>query len=473
MSGWASIYNNTRAMLRFQGEALARLQEQAVTGARVNRPSDAPADAFKILQTRGEAARLETYSGNLSDVLDSREIMSNVFQDITTALSRARTLASQAATGTYTASQRQPVASEINSLLEQVVALANTEHRGQRLFGGGVSGEAYTVRREGNQIVGVDYVGGSQAATVPVAPGIGYGAVMVGAEVFRSDDREIPAFLGSTGAAAGDGTSSVRGDAWLTVTHTATTYAAGSGVAAGASAAAGDTLLGSGHTLTLDEPGRTIRLDDGAAVSFTGAETDLQLTNAAGDVVHVDLTAVTAGFSGTVAIQADGTLSIDDGATSVAIDGTTSQAVTDSRTGRILYVNTAAVARTGLEPVRVYGTYDIFEALISVRDAIRAPHGQGATAQTAEIDKAMDALVEVNAGLSRVMTASGSLIQTMSTLKDNMAGRKAVLDGQADATQNADIVDLASDLAQRQVVYQMALTSASRLLSMSLLNYLD
>ncbi len=53
---------------------------------------------------------------------------------------------------------------------------------------------------------------------------------MVGDEVFRSDDRQPPIFLGTTGAKAAAATSTVRGDVWLTVTHNATTYAGTTGV---------------------------------------------------------------------------------------------------------------------------------------------------------------------------------------------------------------------------------------------------
>jgi len=473
MSGWSAIYNNTQAMLRFQGQALARLQEMAASGSRINRPSDAPTDAYKILEAHSETGAIDAYLQNLNHVLDLRNVTSSIFQSMTDSLARVRMLASQAASGTYSQQNRLSIATEINALLEQMVTLANTAHQGRFLFGGGQTGSApYVARHEGGQIVGVDYVGGAESQAAPVAGGMQYAAGFIGDDVFRSNSRQEPTFLGKTGTQPGEGTSTVRGDVWLTASHTSTAYLGASGIAAGDSSAAGDTVLGTHHTLTVDETARTIRLDDGPVRTFTGGETDLALTNLSGDVAYVNVQGIAAGFIGTVAIDARGTLSIDDGATTVAIDGTASQAVTDSRDGRLLYVNTADVARAGLEPVRVYGTYDLFGALVSVRDAIRNVRNLPTNQQLPLIDRAMDALAEVADSVTQGMTSNGSLLQAMTGLKESLGNRRDLVHQQADATENADIVEVASDLARRQVLYEAALTSAARLLSLSLLKYL-
>jgi flagellar hook-associated protein 3 FlgL len=468
MSGWATIFNNTQAMLQVQGQALAKLQEQATSGLRINRPSDAPADAFQVLQQRAEVDRLTTLSKNLGGVLDARNTADGIFQSLSTTLSRARTLASQAASGTYSPADRKPMASEIDSLLEQAVALANTKFAGENLFGGGAAGQAYVAQYQDGHIVGVNYTGAARNVSVPVADGVSYAANWVGSDAFQSSSRQAPTFYGNTGVKAGDGTSNVRGDVWLTATHTLTTYAGASGVTAGDSSVSGDTILGSHYTLTVDEPSHTIKFGDGATVAFTGTETDLRLTNAAGDVVYVNTQNVKAGYTGSEAVTPQGTFSIDDGASTAPIGLTGSDAVTDSRTGRVLYVNSADIARTGLEPVRVYGTYDLFGALVSVRDAILNTRQLSDAGQMTEIDKAMDALTEVTEGLTQTATANGAQIQAMTSLKDSMTSRQTTVTQEADATQSVDVIELASDLARRQVLYQLALTSASKLLSMSL-----
>jgi flagellar basal body-associated protein FliL len=60
------------------------------------------------------------------------------------------------------------------------------------------------------------------------------------------------------------------------------------------------------HALHFDGPASTVALDDGAAVAFKSTDRDLQLTNKAGDTVHVDLTLGNAKYKGDVPIGRPG-----------------------------------------------------------------------------------------------------------------------------------------------------------------------
>jgi flagellin-like hook-associated protein FlgL len=305
-----------------------------------------------------------------------------------------------------------------------------------------------------------------------VVTGVEYDTVFVGDEVFMSSGREQPEFFGRTGAKPAAATSNIRGDVWMTATHESTAYLGASGVAAGASSAASDTILGTRHTLTIDEPGRTIRLDQGAVVAFTGTETDLKLVNESGDIVYVDARNIQAGFQGAVQASATGRLSIDDGASSVPAASGANVAITDSRTGAVLYADTTAMDRVGVEPVRPHGTYDIFSALISVRDALLNTRNVTGAQLTTLCDQAMGVLAEATAGLTQAMASNGAQLQVMIALQDSTKTLALNSRQQADSLENADIVDVASDLARRQVLYEMSLAMASKLLSMSLMNYM-
>jgi flagellar hook-associated protein 3 FlgL len=473
MGSWGAIYNNARAMLQIQADELARYQEMAATGSRVNRPSDAPSDAFQILALHSQSSAVDTYKRNLASVTDTRQITGSVLESTLTELSRVRQLASQAASGTYSARDRLPLAREIDSILEEMVSLANTNHSGRYLFGGGSGAAApFAAQRENGQIVQVDYQGGSNALSVPVADGVQYATTMVGDQVFRCTGSSTPEFLGSTGAKAGAGTSNVRGDVWLTATHTATTYLGASGIAAGASSAAGDTILGTHHTLTIDEPNHTVRLDDGEVVAFTGNETNLKLTNKSGAVAYVNVQGLAAGFQGTVQIRADGSLSIDDGATSVPVSFSANDAVTDSLSGRILYVDSADIAQTGVDPVRVSGTYDLFSVLISLRDTIANTKNLPQDQQMDLLDNAMGALADVTDQVTEWVTTNGAQLQAMTSLKNVLDNRQALATQQVAGLENADITDVAAQLARQQVLYQMALAATSKLLTLSMVTYM-
>jgi len=62
------------------------------------------------------------------------------------------------------------------------------------------------------------------------------------------------------------------------------------------------------HEITLDGARKTIRLDEGPQVKYSGNERDLRLTASNGEFTFVDVTGVDAEFSGTVAVGVQGRL---------------------------------------------------------------------------------------------------------------------------------------------------------------------
>ncbi len=474
MGGWGSIYMTTRLALREHTAELAELQQTAATGVRLRRASDAPAEAFRLLGLRTESKTLTTYTENIERISDSLEVASSVLTQMGDVVARARELLTQGTSGTYSAADRQPIAQEIDGLIESLLSFANTRHGGRYLFGGSSTRTApYVAEYDGDRIVGVRYIGNTGTSEAPVAPGVDYPAAVVGDEIFRCNARQAPECLGNTGAAAGTGTSTVRGSVWLTATHTATTYLGASGIAPGASSDAGDTVLGNGHTLAIDAPNQTLRLDDGAEVAFTPGDTDVCVTGADGDRVYVDTSALGPAFQGTVGLQATGTLSIDDGAAATAIDfAETNLAVTDSETGRVLYVDATGLERTGLEPVRVPGTADVFSALITVRDLMRNTRDLPENEQLDYLREMVAPVSQVAEHISLGETTLGAGLGMLSSLGKGLEQQQAQAEDQAAMLENADLVQVATDLARRGTLYEMTLASASKLLSLSLFDYI-
>jgi len=227
---------------------------------------------------------------------------------------------------------------------------------------------------------------------VDVAADLQIESYHVGDEVFHTDDRETPVFLGGSGAAAGTGTSNVEGDVWLTVEHDGTNYR----------------------------------------------------------------------------------ISIDDGATFVTVPsgGDTNQAVTDSRTGRVLYVDTTGINNTGTELVRVPGTYDVFSTLISLRDLLQNDRGLSTQQLLNYVNECSAAVEEVRGLLVQAEVSTGSKIGFLTTLKSNLEDMQFDTQDETTRLQEADIAQIAIDLSRREVLYQMSLSVAGKLMSMSLLDFL-
>ena len=469
MSGWGSIFNNMTYALRSHSATLSRLQEQAATGMRVLRPSDSPVDAFRISGLAAEGLTLESYVQNLDTVVRNLGTASSVLQSVSVSITRVESLLTQGATE-FNAKQRGINAAEIDQILEQILSLANTENLGQHLFAGSLTTSApYVATRLGGEIVSVTYKGSLEEMSIPVALEVKHASLLVGEEVFRSDNRGDPIFYGQTGAAEGAGTSSVRGDVWLIVKHTSTDYALAPGLDEGTSASK-DTIMGD-HTLNANGPAGTIQLDSGEVLTFDGTETDLKLTNENGAVVYVDASGFDMLNNGDYTITGDGTLSIDDGVTTLAIDFTSDvQPVVDS-TGRILYVDSTGIVAPGNEPIRVPGTYDLFGALINARDLLRDTRDLSGQ-QSELLGQALESVKEVALGLSEAVASTGGRLQAMDTLHDTLGNQKITAEGHASMLQDADIIAVAMELARTQTLYQMSLMTAGKLLSLSLLDYI-
>jgi flagellar hook-associated protein 3 FlgL len=395
MSGsLTGIYENISYALQLQGRAITQLQEQASTGNRVNRASDDPSDAYRILGLNSQERSLDSYQENVTNLIGNLEMSSTITTSMASQLADVRTLLTQIVGGIHDTNGRARIAEKLNSTLEQLVSLANTKQGNQYLYGGNNTGAApYAVVREGGRIMQVTYRGSQEARRVDVAPGLDVEACLVGDEVFRANDRSAPVFVGSTGAAAGTGTPSARGDVWLTVDQEGTDYR----------------------------------------------------------------------------------LSIDDGATFVTVPpgGSTNQAVTDSRTGRVLYVDSTGIGKTGVDLVRLPGTYDVFGTLISLRDMLMNERGLDSQMLLDDVNKCVAGVEEVQNQLVQANVAVGSQIGFLNTLKQNLENTQFDTQNQTTRAQEADVSQIAIELSRQQVLYQMSLSVAGRLMTTSLLDFID
>jgi len=476
MGGWNTIFRQTSNSLARQLEALGTLSAQIASGTRYAKASDGPTDAARLLQLQITDMRNESCQNNLRSVSDSLEQGTQVLEEITSVLIRARELAAQGASGTYGSDQRVVISQEIDALLEQTLFLVNSGSSGQYYLGGGNSfDEPFVAERTDGIITAVRYQGGQDDLPVTVAPNVEYPAQIVGSAATRLTGRQAPEFVGSTGLTGGSGTSSVEGPQYVLVTHGTTTYG-GSGVTAGVSSASGDTALGQ-RTLHVDMVAQTLSLDGGPEVSFAGAAdwSDLAVTDASGDCLYVDLTGVAGTFAGDVTVESTARLSIDDGATSVEVlPGTSADvALTDSRTGRVLWVDPVSLVRTGTEGVRVSGTGDIFQVLIDLRDVLRNSRSLPQDQQMDLLNCTVESLDEATAGVVSHSTLAGGRLEALDNLSESLTTLCNHLEDEQSTIQNVDIAELATELTRMQTLYQMTLQASSRLLSLNLMDFLD
>lgn len=115
---------------------LANLQNQAATMKRVNKPSDDPVAAARILANRTENKNLEQFDKNINHAKMFLESTESALQQIGDTLIRTKELAIQAANDTNDAYARQMIGSEIEQIYNGLVATSNQRLGERFIFGG-------------------------------------------------------------------------------------------------------------------------------------------------------------------------------------------------------------------------------------------------------------------------------------------------------------------------------------------------
>ena len=126
----------TASMLDNQSR-LSKTQLQLATGKRILTPSDDPAGATKTLDLQRYLETNKQFLSNMGFARARLETQETALASVTDLLQRAGELAVQGNNGTASASDREAIAAEVDQLLGQMLALANTrDSNGEYLFGG-------------------------------------------------------------------------------------------------------------------------------------------------------------------------------------------------------------------------------------------------------------------------------------------------------------------------------------------------
>jgi flagellar hook-associated protein 3 FlgL len=128
------------AMLQQQAKT-SETQLQISTGRRVLTPSDDPASSARLLDLNGALETVQQYQSNIERAKSRLETEEGVLDGMTNLLQRAGELAIQGNNDTLSANDTQAVAAEVEQILEQFYAMANTkDSSGEYIFAGYQSG---------------------------------------------------------------------------------------------------------------------------------------------------------------------------------------------------------------------------------------------------------------------------------------------------------------------------------------------
>lgn len=132
----SSLYSMTARLLAKNSARLAQAEEQASSGLRINRPSDAPSDLFEVHQLSAQIADQASWTSNADSATGNLNAMDEALGHASDLILRAREIAIAMASETAGTEARSGAAIEVRDLQDALAAAANSTFNDRYLFAG-------------------------------------------------------------------------------------------------------------------------------------------------------------------------------------------------------------------------------------------------------------------------------------------------------------------------------------------------
>jgi len=146
-----------------------RTQEKISTGKRILRPSDDPVAATRILGVNADLSASAQYQENITAARNRLNLTDGVLDGITDVLQRVRDLTLSANNGANTYQDRQYIATEIRSRVEELTALLNTKDSSNNYLFSGFDSRQLPFEKGGKGLF--EYKGDQQQREITVSAG--------------------------------------------------------------------------------------------------------------------------------------------------------------------------------------------------------------------------------------------------------------------------------------------------------------
>ena len=117
-------------------QQVAQANMEMSSGKKVQVAADAPAQISQLLQLRADEAHNQQIESNLTLANTEAQSADSALSSGINILQRATQLATEGANGTQTADTRLSLAEEVQSLMEQMVSISQTQVQGRYIFSG-------------------------------------------------------------------------------------------------------------------------------------------------------------------------------------------------------------------------------------------------------------------------------------------------------------------------------------------------
>ncbi len=470
--GTFSTYRRVLSGLRLNQSANIRAQEQLSSGRRILRPSDDPTGASRAIRMERQISDISRYRDAISQGINTTDSGASALTSASTLMIQARELLLQGMNGTYSATDRAAIATEIDLIREQLVDIANRRAGDTYLFGGTATTAPPWEEVQYNGRSHVLYRGNGDEQTIRAGETLDVAVTLSGAAAFGKFAPTGTVFGQLTGAMGGTTADQGAGYSTLNVRHDATLPGSIGTVGLGlVSSGAFDTLLGD-NTLTIDAVAGTIQLGTGEVIPLpTTPDPNFVIKNEAGGELHLDFTTF-AGASYTGDVRGEGSISLD-GVNFTAFDGTeTDLELSDSTLDRVVHVDTTAINRAGDDLVEFKGATNVFDLLGAIADDLRNDEGLEPQALSSRLQNRLTDIDRHHETILVGASTLGSRGARLGSADDRAADVGLQLEGLLSNVADADLSKVALDLSRSEYLLQLAQASGARLMQMSLLNFI-
>jgi flagellar hook-associated protein 3 FlgL len=177
---------------------ITQTQTELSTGIALQNAADNPAAMAQVTQLNAQISASKQYQANGSALNSNLQIEEQSLSDATTTMQSARDLALEANNAALTSSQRSDIATQLQSLLQQLVSTANsTDSNGNYVF----SGETSTTQPFSQTGAAVSYNGSGSVNQVQISSNQRVSSGDSGASVFMNIPAGNGTFTTAVGAA--------------------------------------------------------------------------------------------------------------------------------------------------------------------------------------------------------------------------------------------------------------------------------
>jgi flagellar hook-associated protein 3 FlgL len=444
----STIYAQQAASIDDQQALYAQIGQELSSGKQLTAPSDDPTRIAQDLSLHvaiGFGGQQSTNAQNATSELTTTD---SALASLTSVMQSARQLAVQGSTDTLTAQQRTALASQVDQLLQQAIAVANTTYNGKYIFAGTSNSSTAPVQPQGNPAASVTFTGNEQEQGQLLYNGQNVGLSTTFASAFNY--------------AASDGSP----DVFQTLITLRNTLQSGTVVdqsAAGINRA-GTVVYGPQGAPTSPAP-TTLAAANTFAVSPAADSTGN---------FSIEINGSVNGVQGIATITVPAATAIDDGVpppggTSLvarinAQTATTGVTATfDPKAQRIVLSGTSSFYVTDVASPGATNTGNLTKVLGL---SSQADFVQNISTQLGDLDHATNAVLSARSGVgSRIQTLGSISSQLQTTLTDNKNTESGIED--------VDVAAATSRFSQTQTALQAAYATTSNLESKTLLSYLS